>query len=328
MKRNALVMSNAFLGIVFALITVSAQLAWANDVEEDGQLPESDEREGNHAIVEVECGGFFEYPQLTAWDNCEGDLTDQIVIGGDIVNPYVVGEYLVTYNVTNSAGMEAKEATRTIQVYDDTPPEITLFGENPVKILVGAPYEDEGATAFDACDGDLTYLMTLDSTVDTNIVGDYVVTYSVEDYSANVAEKTRYIYVREDLGEDIHLKNITLMEGDTYGWHGAIENKALATSFQWYRYNGYDYDIVEDGAYGDGAYFGAKTDTLFFAPFTADMAAEYMLEVSDDTTTTQKTATVTLEEKAELPATSLFGLATAVAALVAAGAIVMKRRHG
>lgn len=46
---------------------------------------------------------------------------------------------------------------------------------------MGNPYTDDGATAADNLDGDKTANISSVSTVDTNIVGTYTVTYDVSD---------------------------------------------------------------------------------------------------------------------------------------------------
>ena len=59
--------------------------------------------------TEVACGDIYVELGATAIDDCDGDLTDQIIIGGDIANPSVPGIYIVTYNVVDSDGLAAVE---------------------------------------------------------------------------------------------------------------------------------------------------------------------------------------------------------------------------
>ena len=79
------------------------------------------------------------------------------------------------------AGNAAAEVTRTVTVVDTTVPVITLLGEDPVTIEVGDTYTDAGATATDNFDGDITSSIVTVSTVNTAIVGVYLVTYNVSD---------------------------------------------------------------------------------------------------------------------------------------------------
>ena len=40
----------------------------------------------------------------TASDNIDGDITNNIVVAGQTVDPNTVGEYTITYNVQDAAG--------------------------------------------------------------------------------------------------------------------------------------------------------------------------------------------------------------------------------
>ena len=50
----------------------------------------------------------------------DGDLTGSIVIDSSAVNTDRVGEYTVTYDVTDTAGNAAVQKTRTVRVIDNT----------------------------------------------------------------------------------------------------------------------------------------------------------------------------------------------------------------
>ena len=86
---------------------------------------------------------------------------------------------------------------------DTTVPAITLTGVSTVTIEVGATYTEQGATADDNYDGDITSSIVEVSTVDTSIVGTYTVTYNVSDSNGNAAvEVSRTVTVTEVLGLD------------------------------------------------------------------------------------------------------------------------------
>lgn len=129
----------------------------------------------------VELGG-------TATDNVDGNLTNSLVIDASAVDTSTIGEYLVTYDVIDSAGNPAVTVRRTVVCRDTIPPVITLQGDNPQFIVFGNPYIELGASAADIADGDLTADIIIDaSAVDTSIAADYLVTYDVSDSSGNVA---------------------------------------------------------------------------------------------------------------------------------------------
>ena len=56
----------------------------------------------------------------TASDNTDGDITANIVADTSNVNMNVVGFYTVTYDVTDTAGNDAVQATRTVEVVANT----------------------------------------------------------------------------------------------------------------------------------------------------------------------------------------------------------------
>ncbi len=100
----------------------------------------------------------------------------------------------MTYTVEDSSGNTAT-AVRTVNVIDTTSPVITILGDNPATVEVGSSYVDAGATAFDIGDGDLTAEIVTTSTVDSNTIGSYIVTYAVEDSSGNMATAVRTVNV-------------------------------------------------------------------------------------------------------------------------------------
>jgi len=80
---------------------------------------------------------------------------------------------------------------------DITPPVITMLETSPVTIEVGDAYADDGATALDNYDGDLTGSIIVGGLpVNTAAVGTYIVTYDVTDSSGNAATQvTRTVNV-------------------------------------------------------------------------------------------------------------------------------------
>jgi hypothetical protein len=70
---------------------------------------------------------------------------------------------------------------------DTTDPEITLVGDALVLHTLGEAYVDQGATALDDIEGDLTSRIVVTNTVNVNQAGDYTVTYNVKDWNNNPA---------------------------------------------------------------------------------------------------------------------------------------------
>ena len=72
---------------------------------------------------------------------------------------------------------------------DETKPVITLNGDSEVTVAKGTEYIDEGATALDDVDEDITDKIKVINPVDTSIVGTYYVAYDVSDWAGNWAER-------------------------------------------------------------------------------------------------------------------------------------------
>lgn len=75
------------------------------------------------------------------------------------------------------------------QVTDTVKPVITLIGQSIVNITVGTPYVDQGATATDNVDGDISNLLQIIDNVNTNMEGTYSVLYNVVDNAGNPADE-------------------------------------------------------------------------------------------------------------------------------------------
>ncbi len=182
------------------------------------------------ATVEVVVGNAYADAGATATDAEDGDISVDIVVGGDVVDTNTAGTYVITFDVTDSGGLAATQVTRTVNVVTDTAPVITLNGAPTVDLIVGDMYMDAGATATDAEDGDITANIVVGGdVVDTNVVGTYVITYDVTDSDGNAATQvTRTVNVAADNPPVITLIGgaVTLTVGDAYTEQGATATDA------------------------------------------------------------------------------------------------------
>lgn len=122
----------------------------------------------------------------TALDNIDGDITSSITVESDL-DSETSGTYTVVYSVIDSSGNAADQKTRTVVVSDTTKPVITLVGDSEIDLLIDDVYVDNGATAFDNIDGDITGQIITINSVDTSQFGEYFITYNVSDSSGNEA---------------------------------------------------------------------------------------------------------------------------------------------
>jgi len=70
---------------------------------------------------------------------------------------------------------------------DKIAPVITLNGASSLVTGKGYPYSDQGATASDDIDGDITSKIIINNPVDTGAIGIYYVTFNVSDDAGNAA---------------------------------------------------------------------------------------------------------------------------------------------
>jgi Fibronectin type 3 domain-containing protein len=93
------------------------------------------------------------------------------------------------------------ERTRQIEIsnIDRDKPVITLRGDAAIEVAYESVYNDAGADATDAFDGDLSANVLISGdTVDTSVPGSYVIHYDVTDRAGNAAERaTRTVTVLE-----------------------------------------------------------------------------------------------------------------------------------
>ena len=121
-------------------------------------------------------------------------------------------------------------------VNDGDIPVITLIGNDTVYVeqaTSGPGYMDEGATAWDPSQGDITSSLMSNSNVDLSLTGIYEVVYTVSDASGNEAvPKTRYVFVVVDQTPPVitlnGVQHDTIEVGSNWADAGAsaIDNKS------------------------------------------------------------------------------------------------------
>ncbi|WP_298500593.1 immunoglobulin-like domain-containing protein, partial [uncultured Algibacter sp.] len=68
------------------------------------------------SVIDLNVGDTYSEQGATATDDLDGDITANIVIGGDVVDTNTAGTYLITYNVSDAAGNPATQVVRTVNV--------------------------------------------------------------------------------------------------------------------------------------------------------------------------------------------------------------------
>ena len=145
------------------------------------------------ATITLNQGDNYSDAGATATDAVDGVV--QVTTIGH-VDTSKAGSYTLTYRAKDSAGNQATPLTRTITVKDSTKPQLVLKGSNPQIIRINQPYYEKGATATDNIDGDISGTIMIDtSSLHTDTVGTYTITYTSTDSSGNSISKTRTVLV-------------------------------------------------------------------------------------------------------------------------------------
>ncbi|MCD7807117.1 MAG: DUF5011 domain-containing protein, partial [Lachnospiraceae bacterium] len=157
-----------FMDIGEYVVTVTAQDESGNDTSEAISVSVIDEiapdfsgiRSGYDLVEADEAPGYLE--GVTAIDEIDGDLTEEIALDDAGVNYGVPGEYTVTYYVTDNSGNVAEKSAAVI-VLDTTPPVISLT-KTSYSVTAGSEALDfaSAVSATDAVDGDLTDSVVID----------------------------------------------------------------------------------------------------------------------------------------------------------------------
>lgn len=124
--------------------------------------------------------------EYQAIDNYDGNVTEK-------VKKEIIDNYLVL-SVTDSNKNKTVKKIK-ISYKDQDKPIITLNGNNTISLLVGESYKEQGASAIDNCDGDISSNINIDNNIDINKPGDYQVSYQVLDKAGNTEKVIRNIKV-------------------------------------------------------------------------------------------------------------------------------------
>lgn len=201
----------------------------------------------------------------TALDNVDGDISSKIKISGE-VNTKKYGEYEITYEVIDSNKNKSTKIRKVI-VKDKELPKLTLKGSTTIDILVGEKYNEEGYSATDNIDGDITKNVEVIDKVDYTKVGDYEIIYKIKDSSNNIVTKKRMIHVVKQL----------LEYSDEYE---KIDN----TIKYWWSGNKFDHNRVEGGAPLEelkkyNAYFMGPDEKVIYLTYDEGSNDNYIKEI-------------------------------------------------
>jgi PKD repeat protein len=130
---------------------------------------------------------------------------------------------------------EFEDYTIVISNEDKTPPVLTLMGALVDTVDVGTSWTEPGYTAIDLLDGNLTSLVSVNSSLDVNTTGVYEITYSVSDAANNTATAKRSIRVIDADAPVIALNGtdtVTIEVNTSYTESGTTESDNYDTNLK------------------------------------------------------------------------------------------------
>lgn len=130
------------------------------------------------------------------------------------------GTFLIEITTTYSS---ASTTVNYIHVEKDvTRPVITIIGESTTIVYIGDEYEELGATAWDAVDGDITDNIIITSNVDVTAKALYNIDYRVTDSAGNIGIESRIVWVQD--GTPTLITKVT---------EGIVYTNSTLISFDW-----------------------------------------------------------------------------------------------
>ena len=140
----------------------------------------------------LENGGSIDSSKVKATKVCKGYVI-ATKVDSEVYKPYIsCGNYYTTEGYVNS---DATTKKKTTSQKDTEKPVITLKGNSEITLNQGDKYNDEGASATDNVDGDITSKIKVSGKVDITKSGTYTITYTVTDKAGNRTEVTRKVVV-------------------------------------------------------------------------------------------------------------------------------------
>lgn len=145
------------------------------------------------------------------------DLSAQVEMCGE-VDTAKPGRYVITYRLTEGGREYVLE--RTVVVVDQEAPVLTLLGEMKQTVSARHLYQEDGFTAEDRCDGDLTEKVTVQELLEGETL---TIRYTVSDSAGNETVAQRLVTIRDEVAPVLHLKGydtVYLPVGAAYEEYG------------------------------------------------------------------------------------------------------------
>jgi hypothetical protein len=179
---------------------------------------------GTLTTVDADGGDVHVYSLIAGTGDTDNDL---FTISGDQLTAndataMSAGQYSVLIRSDDQVDASFAEAF-VINVTSEFPT-ITILGDNPATVFQGDAYVDAGATVVDNVDDPADLTIDVTNNVDTSMVGDYTVVYTVTDSDDNTSTATRNVTVASNTAPTITIAGdnpATVLQGEDYEDAGA-----------------------------------------------------------------------------------------------------------
>lgn len=209
----------------------------------DRVAPVIDSMEGSD-VMTIEVFDRYVEPGVNISDNyyANGELT--LTIDGD-VDETTVGEYILTYTVTDPSNNVSASMTRTVRVVDTTTPTVSLIGQDTVTVDVNKRYYDLGINARDN--------YTADNALSISRTGSFVDAFGM---SGVVDQLGTYLYNYEVIDADSNITTVTRVVEvvDRIAPVATLSGKPLVVVDRWSDYQDEGVSLSDNYWTGDGIY--------------------------------------------------------------------------
>ncbi|MEY2923597.1 MAG: hypothetical protein RLZZ337_137 [Bacteroidota bacterium] len=198
---------------------------YAIRVVNDGDNPIITLNGADTILIEQSSTPNYVSPGAMAYDASQGNITANIMVSTD-VDQTLPGVYYEVYTAADASGNQAVPVTRVVYVvFDQTAPILTVNGSTDTTIEVGTTWNDLGATATDAKEGNLDDAIITSGAVNENMLGVYTITYSVQDNQGNAASATRTVRVVDT--EDPVINNVVADKTNPAVWTVEVQLQSI-----------------------------------------------------------------------------------------------------
>lgn len=133
---------------------------------------------------------------------CQGSVcVPNNQVGNNVASPYLdattlpLTDYCYRVEETHAQSQALSNTICVTTLAENTPPNLTIFGDNPLDLHEGDSYVEQGASAVDLEDGIITNQIIIDSSEFVSLEGNYNIYYDITDSGGQHVQDIRVVRV-------------------------------------------------------------------------------------------------------------------------------------